>query len=69
MSEKLESGVIMRKKRGEHNNKLRNAPSEIVCNRTWWLNELIIYNLVGCIVDDTDPSQRLTLDSDALKTF
>ena len=30
---------------------------------------MIICDFVGCMVDDTDPSQCLTVGSDALKTF
>ena len=46
-----------------------NAPSEIVCDRTWWFDELIFYDLVGYKVDDADSSQRLAVFCETLKTF
>ena len=36
-----------------------NALSEIVCNWTWWFDELIHYDFVGYEVNDADSSQRL----------
>jgi len=45
------------------------APSKIVCDRTWWFDELIFYDLVGYKVDDADSSQRLAVFCEALKTF
>ena len=46
-----------------------NAPSEIVCNRAWWFDELIYYDFVGYKVNDADSSQRLAVFCEALKTF
>jgi hypothetical protein len=46
-----------------------NPPSEIVCDGTWWFDELIFYDFVGYKVNDADPSQRLAVFCEALKTF
>ena len=46
-----------------------NAPSKIVCDRTWWFDKLIYYDLAGYIVDDADSSQRLAVFCETLKTF
>jgi hypothetical protein len=43
-----------------------NAPSEIVCDRTWWFDELIFYDLVGYKVDDADSSQLLAVFCETL---
>jgi hypothetical protein len=46
-----------------------NAPSEMVCDRTWRLDELVFYDLVGYKVNDADSRQRLALFCEALETF
>ena len=47
----------------------KNAPSEIVGDRTWWFDELIFYDFVGYKVNDADSGQRLAVFCEALKTF